>query len=252
MAESLLIVYEPLDMFVEKKSYWDDYVTFYEKYWGGPTSPFGVWFGREYETFMEALSKHLGIDEEEIEHCFFMKDKGGYYITPLGSKANSYILSSENYIPLEWFVLFRDEEREFFYTPWGFAGMHYDAKINLGLKRLKEADGIIRRAVEEHRKGELPIFQKLDEIQMGIIELEKWLSGFDPSGYVLLNYGEVSSFIHPYTLKNERSVKEMWDVLFLMGEGHIDKAQLTLNMIVEKWEDIRKKASGDISRSTIQ
>jgi hypothetical protein len=252
MAQSLLIVYEPLDLFVEKKSYWDDYVTFYEKYWGGPTSPFGVWFGQEYDTFRKALSEHLGIDEGEIEDCFFMKDKKGYYITPLGSKAKSYILSSENYIPLEWFVLFKDEERDFFYTPWGFAGMHYDAKINLSLTRLKEASEIIGKAGEGYGKGELPNFQKLDGIRPRIVQLEKWLSGFDPLGYVLLNYGEVSSFIHPYTLKNERSVKEMWDVLSLLREGHIDNAQLALNVIVEKWEDIRKKASGDVSKSTIQ
>lgn len=181
-----------------------------------------------------------------------MKDKEGYYITPLGSRTKSYILSSENYIPIEWFIPFGDEEREFFYTPWGFAGMHYDAKIALGLKRLKEANEIIRKVVGEYRKGDLPLFQKLDEIQLGIIELERWLSGFDPSGYLLLNYGEVSSFIHPYTLKNERSVKEVWDVLSLLEEGHIDKAHLVLNIMVEKWEDIRRKASGDIFKSTIQ
>jgi hypothetical protein len=87
---------------------------------------------------------------------------------------------------------------------------------------------------------------------MGIIELEKWLSKFDPSGYVLLNYGEVSSFIHPYTLKNERSVKEMWDVISLLKEGQIDKAQLVINVIIEKWEDIRRRASGDVIKSTIQ
>ncbi len=252
MAHSLLIVYEPLDMFIEKRDYWRDYITFYEKYWGGPTSPFGVWFGQEYKTFRRALSEHLDIDEEDIEDCFFMKDKEGYYITPLGSRTKSYILSSENYIPIEWFIPFGDEEREFFYTPWGFAGMHYDAKVALGLKRLKEANEIIRKAVGEYRKGDLPIFQKLDEIQLGIIELERWLSGFDPLGYVLLNYGEVSSFIHPYTLKNERSVKEVWDVLSLLEEGHIDKAQLVLNIMVEKWEDIRRKASGDVVKSTIQ
>jgi hypothetical protein len=252
MAQSLLIVYEPLDLFAEKKSYWNNYVTFYEKYWGGPTSPFGVWFGQEYDTFRKALSEHLGIDEGEIEDCFFMKDNKGYHITPLGSKAKSYILSSQNYIPLEWFALFKDEEREFFYTPWGFAGMHYDAKIDLGLARLKEADDIIRRAIEEQRKGELSFFQKLDEIKLGIIELEKWLSGFDPLGYVLLNYGEISSFIHPYTLKNERSVKEMWDVLSLLSERRIDKAQLALSVIVEKWKEIGEKASGEVSKLTIQ
>ena len=77
VAQSLLIVYEPFDSFVENKGYWNEYITFYENYWGGPTSPYGVWFGKEYETFREALTNYLGIDDHEIEDCFFMKDKDG-------------------------------------------------------------------------------------------------------------------------------------------------------------------------------
>src|SRR3990172_9280505 len=38
MAQSFLILYEPLDSLVEKREYWNNYITFYEKYWGGPTS----------------------------------------------------------------------------------------------------------------------------------------------------------------------------------------------------------------------
>jgi hypothetical protein len=35
-------------------------------------------------------------------------------------------------------------------------------------------------------------------------------------------------------------------------EGRIDEAQSALNTIIEKWEDISKKASGDIDMSIIQ
>ncbi len=117
MAKVALIVYESLDNFVEKKSYWKEYIAFYENYWGQTTSPCGVWFGKEYEICREALSSHLEIDEQEIEDCFFMKDKESRnYICPLDSKTNMHLLSSENYIPLDWFTLFKDEERKFFYT----------------------------------------------------------------------------------------------------------------------------------------
>ncbi len=255
MAQSLLVVYEPFDSFVEKKGYWNNYITFYEKYWGGPTSPYGVWFGREYEVFREALSNYLGIDDQEIEDCFFMKDKDGrYYISPLTPQINPYLLYSENYIPLDWFILFNDDEREFFYTPWGFAGMHYDTKISLSLQRMKEAEEILRNISTVYKKSELKLilFQKLNEIQARIVELKNWLSRFDSSGYVLLNYGEICSFIHPYTLKNERSVKEIWQLLSFVGEGRFKEAQTVLNLLAEKWEDIRRRASGDISSFSIQ
>ncbi|HEY7535112.1 MAG TPA: hypothetical protein VH878_04125 [Thermodesulfobacteriota bacterium] len=254
MTQSALIIYEPLDRFLEKRDYWNNYITFYEKYWGGPTSPYGVWFGKEYEFFREALSNYLGIDDQEIEDCFFMKDKEDrYYISPL-ARVNPYLLCSENYIPLEWFVLFNDDEREFFHTPWGFAGMHYDTKIGLCLRRIEETNNILKKVSTDHKEGglNLTLFQKLNEIQARIVDLENWLSGFDSSSYVLLNYGEICSFIHPYTLKNERSVKDIWQLLSFVGEGKFDEAQGVLNLLTERWEDIRKKASGDVSSFSIQ
>ena len=104
MARSTLIVYEPIDSLRDKSSYWLKYSKFYENYWGGPTSPLGVWFGNEYRAFQQALASHLGIDEQEIEDCYFIKDsEDNYYVAPASSKAN--ILSSENIIPLDWFML---------------------------------------------------------------------------------------------------------------------------------------------------
>jgi hypothetical protein len=255
MATSSLIVYQPLDTFREKREYWNNYVIFYENYWGGPTSPYGVWFGKEYENFRDALSKHLEIDEEDIEDCFFMKDKEGrYYISPFSSETDSYILYSENYIPLYWFILFEDKERESFYTTWGFAGINYDTRIALGLKRLKEADEILNNLFQKYKGSDLksPHILDLSEVQTGIANLRAWLIGFDPSAYVVLNYGELCSFIHPYTMKNERSVKEIWDILSLIREGQIEEAQSMLSILVNKWEEIKRKASGDIDRFTVQ
>jgi len=260
MAKSVLIAYEQLDRFLEKRYYWNNYITFYERYWGGPASPYGVWFGKEYETFREALSNYIGIDKEEIDDCFFIKDKQGrYYISPIGSKINAYLLHSENYIPLHWFLLFKDEERKFSYTHSGFGaldydGIYYDTTINLAVERLKGASAIIRNTFEKYGKTylKLPISDRLSQIQSGVLELETWLSRFDPSGCMLLNYGEICSLIHPYTMTNELSVKEMWHILSLISEDRMDEAQSVLNVVIQKWEDIRRKAAGEISKFSIQ
>jgi hypothetical protein len=255
MATSMLIVYEPLDRFGKKRNYWNNYITFYEQYWGGPTSPYGVWFGKEYEVFRDALSKYLGVDEEKIEDCLFMKDdEGKYYISLRSSITNIYILHSENYIPLHWLVLFNDKERRFFYTHMGFGRIHYCTKINLSFERIKEGDEIISKAVQKYEKTELksPLFLKLQKIQSEILELQAWLSGFDPSSYVLLDYGEICSFINPYVMKNEDSVKEIWKMFNHIDKDQMEEAQIMLSIIIQKWEDIRRRVANSIYSTTVQ
>jgi hypothetical protein len=252
MASSTLIVYEPVENFGDKSDYWFSYIDFYEKYWGGPTSPFGVWFGNEYESFRKAISSNLDIEEEDIEDCFFMKDESGrYYIAPLGSKGQSHIFVSENIIPLHWFVLFRGEERKILYTHWGFNAISYDTKLESGLGRLKEAEKVVGSVIEKNESSS-KLLNQLADIKAGVRKLFPLLSRFDPSGSVVLNYGEVCSFIHPYTIRNENSVNDLWDVLSFLSKGEIADADSRLNMLTQKWDDIRRKASGDPERTFIQ
>jgi len=252
MAKSTLILYQPIENFGDKSDYWFSYVDFYERYWGGPTSPFGVWFGNEYDSFRKAISSNLDITEEEIEDCFFMKDKNGrYYIAPLGSMGRSHILFSENIIPLHWFVIFREEERKILYTHWGFNAISYDTRLDSGLKRLKEGEKVIDSVVDKIESNS-HIFNRLTGIRTGMRNLYSLLSGFDPSGSVVLNYGEICSFIHPYTIRNENSVKDVWELLTILNSGEIAQAESRLTLLCQKWDDIRRKASGDPEGTTIQ
>lgn len=251
MAKSTLVVYEPLTSITDQSYYWSEYVRFYEKYWGGPTSPFGVWFGNEYESFITALSSNLGIDKEEIEHCFFTKDEEGkYYVAPFNSKANLFF--SENFIPLEWFILFIEEDRQTLYTHWGFNALHYDTRIRLALERLKKAEEIISEVKEIAEFQQLASAPIAINLLQGTAELGSWLSGFDPGGFIVLNYGEICSVINPYTLENERSVGETWKFLESLNKGSFPEADSTLKVLVQKWEDIRNYASGDVDKSTLQ
>lgn len=244
-------MYEPLTIITDKSYYWSEYVQFYEKYWGGPTSPFGVWFGNEYESFLTALSSNLGIDKEELEHCFFTKDEEGkYYVAPFSSKANLFF--SENFIPLEWFILFREEDKQTLYTHWGFNALHYDTRISLALERLKKAEIIISEVRDKNEFQQLTSAPMAMNLLQGIAELESWLSGFDPGGFIVLNYGEICSVINPYTLENERSVGETWKFLESLDNGSFAEANSILKVLVQKWEDIRNYASGDVDKSTLQ
>lgn len=251
MASSTLIVYEPLTDSTDKSYYWKEYVQFYEKYWGGPTSPFGVWFGNEYESFINALASNLGVDKEEVEHCFFTKDEeGNYFVAPCNSRAN--LFYSENFIPLEWFILFNEGERQTLYTHWGFNALHYDTRISDALDRIGKSEGILS-GVEDRAEAKKNICSHIAKnLLQGMAELKSWLSGFDPGGFLVLNYGEICSVINPHTLENERSVEEMWKILYLLEEEKFDEADSSLRILIQKWEDIGSHASGDVDNSTIQ
>ncbi len=253
MAASTLIVYEPLDSLIEKVDYWREYVDFYEKYWGGPTSPYGVWFGNEYEAFRGALSAHMGIDKDAIEDCFFMKDQEGkYFVAPYNSQAN--LVYSENIIPFEWFLLFSEEERKSFYTHWGFNGINYETQITRALDRISEADAVLstlQSAGDNEVVRALSAFMS-DFIQKGLTDIKIWLSGYNDSGHIVLNYGEICSIIHPYTLDNEKSVKEMRDLIYMIRDKKFEEAESSLKIFIQKWEEIRSKAAGEIDKSLIQ
>jgi hypothetical protein len=181
-----------------------------------------------------------------------MKDKNGrYYIAPLGSKGQSHIFFSENIIPLHWFAIFREEERKILYTHWGFNAISYDTKLDSGLRRLKEGEKVIDSVIDKN-ESDSHVLNKLAGIRAGMRKLYSLLSGFDPSGSVVLNYGEICSFIHPYTIPNENSAKDMWDLLTLLSSGKIADADSRLNILTQKWDDIRRKASGDPGGTTIQ
>lgn len=253
MARSTLIVYEPIDSFRDKSSYWLEYAKFYENYWGGPTSPLGVWFGNEYRAFQQALASHLGIEEREIEDCFFMKDdQGNYYVAPASSKAN--ILSSEDIIPLDWFMLFTEDERKTLFTHWGLNAIHYDANIGQAIDRIIKAESILDNYSKLDDKSAFTALHpgNIGHMKKGLSDLRAWLSGFDPKGFIVLNYGDICSLIHPYTLDNERSVTEIWGILRMIEEGKVKEADSSLVILLQKWDEIRAKAQGNIDTSPIQ
>ncbi len=251
MPSSTLIVYEPLGSFRERQDYWEDYVKYYEKYWGGPTSPFGMWFGNEYSAFKKSIANHLGIEINEVDDCLFMKDGSGeYFIAPTNNTDN--IFSSENVVPLEWFILVAEDERKNFYSHWGFNSIHYDSNLLSSIKRLDDARNILEGNInsDDSRGNALSSF--LGELLLSINHLDNLLSGFDDKSFLILNYGDICSNIHLYTLKNENSVFDIKNILYLVSQNSIEEAGLNLKLFFQKWDDIRDKCMGVSDEGLIQ
>lgn len=251
MASSTLIVYEPLNSFTEKPGYWEEYVKYYEKYWGGPTSPFGMWFGNEYSAFRDAIAAHLGVDKEQVDECLFMKDENGdYFIAPISGSNN--IFSSENVVPLEWFTLVSEDERKNFYSHWGFNSIHYDSKLSESMERLLNARDMLQKGLDHDNASRGTLKPFTESLIKALDGLYSWLSGFQMSSFLILNYGDICSHIQPYTLKNENSVFDIKNILGLISSGNTREAELKLKIFFQKWDDIREKCTGAAGSTTIQ
>ncbi len=249
MPSSTLIVYEPLDSFGEKSEYWRKYLKFYERYWGGPTSPFGIWFGNEYSAFRQVLSDHLNLPDDDISDCLFMKDEsGGYFVAPTSDSLNCF--SSENIVPFEWFLLFSEEGRKNFYTHWGFNSIHYNSTLKQSIERLASA----HEKINADKVGEsiTTIRAFLSNLNRSLEDLENWLAQFDLRSYLVLNYGDICNHIHPYTLKNENSVKEAARIMELVSLSLYTEAELALKVFFQKWDDIAGKCAGFMEDSFLQ
>jgi hypothetical protein len=250
MALSVLMTYEPLDKTGEKYDYWRSYISFYERFKDGPATPNTAWYGSEYDAFRESLSKELGIDKGMIEDCFFMKDdEGKYYLTPVGSKANPNIFSAENFIPLEWFLMYDGTEKKYFLTHTGFGAVRQDAiyyktRVGTALGRLNAAvNDMDAFLASPGAAGSPTLTGILSDLGSGAGNLRHWLSGFDPESFVLLNYGEISSRIDPEHIRTEDSVSELWLVLTLAREGNAEDAEKVLAMLLSRWEAINRSLS---------
>lgn len=257
MANSVLVVYEPLDELIEKKDYWKKYIDFYEKYWDGPSSFQSVWFGKEFDDFRDALSDHMGMDKEFIEDCFFIKDKDdNYYISPLSENANPYVFSSENYIPPEWFMLFSKEEKKLTYTHTGYGaisqdGIYYDTDISKAAKAIYKAELIIKNGAERSGQSGSSISNILGQLREGVENIVAWLSNFNQKGKIVLSYGDICTYIPKYSLSDENSVQDIWDILSLIETGNYDEAESKLNIFIIKWQETFNQASSE-NTSTIQ
>lgn len=202
-------------------------------------SPFGIWFGNEYENFRRALADHLAVEESVVRDCFFIRSgEGLLYICPLGDAENRNVLSCENAVPFEWFTAFEESDRRNFYSHWGFSSIHYNTKVGPALEKLGAAEETLSHAFEktDHEK----LRAMVEWMEKGVRNMHEWFSGRDESGYAVLNYGDVCSVLTPQALDKERSVEQVAEIFILLKSGEWRKSYELAAHILQKWEDLRQ------------
>ena len=249
--KAALLVYQNLNSIEEDNSYWEKYIKFHELYWDGPNASQNVFYGREYEEYRDSLSKYLEIEPELIKDCLFTKHENGeYYLTPLGVDSDKYIQESDNLIPPQWFFLFEDSEKKFFYSHAGDGaiqpdGIYYNTDSAGSKKRIRGLIESFSKIKDQDIPKELDFFLK--DLQFGLSEVLLWISKFADDSMLVLNYAELTSVIHEFTLKNENSVKDLWLISELISEGRYDEASSDLRIYKQKWDEISSKC-GDLDQ----
>ena len=155
-------------------------------------------------------------------------------------------LEKENLIPPQWFLLFDNSEKKFFYSHAGDGavqadGIYYDTDSSSSKKRLEKAQSIITKLKKEKISKELELFA--NDLEFGISELSFWLADLDDDSLLILNYAELNTIIHEFTLKNENSVQDLWILFNNLNEKKYEKAASDLKIYKQKWDEISKKAS---------
>ena len=60
---------------------------------------------------------------------------------------------------------------------------------------------------------------------------------------IVLNYAEISSVIHEFTLKNENSVSDLWIIIDLISSNDYETANSNLKIYNQKWNEISRNCT---------
>jgi len=248
MPSCRLQIYEKLSNIRDDKEYWDRYVDFYEDYWGGPTSPYGVWFGNEYATFQESLADHLSISTNNIRECLFIRENDEHYICLLDSNKNGhpYSFLVDNVVPIHWFFLFSNNQKKTFKTHYGFGSIHYTSTLTSAQKMIEDFALLNNSLTKENEK----LLSYLSIIQKDLNETKEWCKEFSKDSRIILNYGDLLASFPPTTLDKEDSVKIISDLKVELEKSNYTDALSLIEFLISRWSNIEFANQENITKST--
>ncbi|MFG2293023.1 hypothetical protein [Streptomyces sp. NPDC048603] len=128
-------------------------------------------------------------------------------------------------VPLRWFVLVADEERDYlpgerlrYRTPM----VQARRRLARGLRTLREAEG----------------YSGLAE---GLVEVGSWLEEFHPKSMVELDYGGLVHALPPARLAADRSAADLAAGLAALRAGDEEGARSVYGGLAERWRAVRER-----------
>ncbi|GAA1426144.1 hypothetical protein GCM10009601_34430 [Streptomyces thermospinosisporus] len=148
--------------------------------------------------------------------------------------ARPWIRTATWQVPINWFVLFTDEERE--YTK----GTADEAPVLRYRTPMVEA----RRRVA---RGLRALKNAMDEGPLidGLVDVGRWLEEFHPRSYVELDYGGLVHALPSGALEDDHSAADVAEGIAALRVGDRERAGAAYGRLVERWRAVRDLRSAN-------
>ncbi|GAA2956756.1 MULTISPECIES: hypothetical protein [Streptomycetaceae] len=149
--------------------------------------------------------------------------------------ARPWIRTTVWHVPVRWFVLFDDEERE--YVAVGTEGhrplLRYRTPMVQARRRLARALRTLRETVDEGPLTE------------GLVDVGRWLEEFHPRALVELDYGGLVHALPGELLAADRSAADVAEGIAALRAGDGDAAGVAYARLAERWRAVRDRQSAN-------
>ncbi|MFI1092159.1 hypothetical protein [Streptomyces sp. NPDC020917] len=145
--------------------------------------------------------------------------------------ARPWIRTAIWHVPMRWFALVGDDERE--YEPAG-AGeskeplLRYRTPMVQARRRVARTLRVLKDALEES-----PLID-------GLIDVGRWLEEFHPRSLVELDYGGLVHALGPDRLAEDRSAADVAEGLAALREGDSTAAGVAYERLTDRWRAVRE------------
>lgn len=148
--------------------------------------------------------------------------------------ARPWIRSSLWGVPVRWFVLVSDEEREFVTVAPGQEEapeltLRYRTPMVEARRRVARALKVLRAELEDQSPAE------------ALVDVGRWLEEFHPRSLVELDYGGLVHTLTEEQLAEDHSAAEVAEGLTALREGDRERAATAYERLVERWRAVRDR-----------
>ncbi|MFD5429102.1 hypothetical protein [Streptomyces sp. NPDC127084] len=134
-------------------------------------------------------------------------------------------------VPVRWFTLFADEERE--YEPGEVPGepplLRYRTPMVQARRRLARALKTLRETIDEGPLTE------------GLVDVGRWLEEFHPRSLVELDYGGLVHALPSEQLADDRSAADVAEGIAALRDGDGEGAGEAYGRLTERWRAVRDR-----------
>ncbi|MFF4762618.1 hypothetical protein [Streptomyces sp. NPDC001292] len=157
--------------------------------------------------------------------------------------ARPWIRTATWQVPLNWFVLVSDEEREYVKGS-GDAGDHGGFGDGVPVLRYRTPMAQARRRVA---RGLRALKDAIDEGPLidGLVDVGRWLEEFHPRSLVELDYGGLVHALPAGELEGDHSAADVAEGIEALRQGDGAAAGEAYGRLVERWRTVRDRRSAN-------